>query len=148
MTRNFACLVFFKVDSPLKSVVRRLRQVSLNLGDHTTTNNNSNSSVITTNNDSDSLGKSKRQIGYASGRRDSLKPWVLWVVPLHYISNCLFTGLGSVQTCPLRRSGLSTWKSQFSYDHWSQATLSSVSAWMWDSGSSVAWVLPLTLKVS
>ena len=28
------------------------------------------------------------------------------------------------------RSGLSTWIYQFSYDHLSQATLSSVSAWM------------------
>ena len=45
------------------------------------------------------------------------------------------------------RSGLSTWKYQFSYDHWSQATLSSVSGtWMGDC-SSVAWVLLLTLKV-
>ena len=47
---------------------------------------------------------------------------------------------------PLGRSGLSTWKYQFSYDHWSQATLSSVSTWMGDC-SSVAWVLLLTLKV-
>ena len=30
------------------------------------------------------------------------------------------------------RSCLSTWKYQFSYDHWSQATLSSVSTWMGD----------------
>ena len=44
------------------------------------------------------------------------------------------------------RSGLSTWKHQFSYDHWSQATLSSDSTWMGDC-SSVAWVLLLTLKV-
>ena len=38
------------------------------------------------------------------------------------------------------------WKYQFSYNHWSQATLSSVSTWMGDC-SSVAWVLLLTLKV-
>ena len=44
------------------------------------------------------------------------------------------------------RSGLSTWKYQFSYDHWSQATLSSVSTWMGDC-SSVAWGLLLTHKV-
>ena len=44
------------------------------------------------------------------------------------------------------RSGLSTKKYQFSYDHWSQATLSSVSTWMGNC-SSVAWVLLLTLKV-
>ena len=44
------------------------------------------------------------------------------------------------------RSGLSTWKYQFSYNHWSQATLSSVSTWM-GSCSSVVWVLLLTLKV-
>ena len=31
-----------------------------------------------------------------------------------------------------RRSGLLTWKYQFSYYHWSQATLSSVSTWMGD----------------
>ena len=43
------------------------------------------------------------------------------------------------------RSDLSTWKYQFSYDHWSQATLISVSTWMGDC-SSVAWVLLLTLK--
>ena len=41
---------------------------------------------------------------------------------------------------------LINWKCQFSYDHWSQATLSSVSTWMGDC-SSVAWVLLLTLKV-
>ena len=46
----------------------------------------------------------------------------------------------------LGRSGLSTWKYQFSYDHWSQATLSSVSTWM-GLCLSVAWVLLLTLKV-
>ena len=46
----------------------------------------------------------------------------------------------------LGRSGLSTWKYQFSYDHWSQATSSSVSTWMGHC-SSVAWVLLLTLKV-
>ena len=44
------------------------------------------------------------------------------------------------------RSGLSTWKYQFSYDHWSQATLSSVSTWMGNCASD-AWVLLLTLKV-
>ena len=43
-------------------------------------------------------------------------------------------------------SDLSTWKYQFSYDHWCQATLSSVSTWMGDC-SSVVWVLPLTLNV-
>ena len=47
---------------------------------------------------------------------------------------------------PVGRSGLSTWKYQFSYDHWSKATLSSVSTWMGHC-SSVAWVLLLTLKV-
>ena len=35
-----------------------------------------------------------------------------------------------------RRSHLSTWKYQFSYDHWGQATLRSVCTWMGD-GSSV-----------
>ena len=35
----------------------------------------------------------------------------------------------------------------FSCNHWSQATLSSVSTWMGDSRSSVAWVLLLNLKV-
>ena len=58
---------------------------------------------------------------------------------------------GSVGTasinCKEGCSGLSTWKYQFSYDHWSQATLSSASTWMGDSGSSVAWVLLLTIKV-
>ena len=44
------------------------------------------------------------------------------------------------------RSGLSTWKYQFSYNHWSQTTLSLVSTWMGDC-SSLAWVLLLTLKV-
>ena len=44
-----------------------------------------------------------------------------------------------------RRSGLSTWKYQFSYDHWSQTTLSSVSTWMGNCAS-VAWVLLLTFK--
>ena len=44
------------------------------------------------------------------------------------------------------RSSLSTWKYQFSYDHWSQATLGSVSTSMGDC-SSVAWVLLLTHKV-
>ena len=44
----------------------------------------------------------------------------------------------------LGSSGLSTWKYQFSYDHWSRATLSSVSTtWMGDC-SSVAWMLLLT----
>ena len=47
-------------------------------------------------------------------------------------------GLGS--------SGLSTWKYQFLYDHWGQATLSLVSTWMGDY-SNDAWVLLLTLKV-
>ena len=47
---------------------------------------------------------------------------------------------------PAGRSGLSTWKYQFSYDHWSQATLSLVSTWMGDC-SSVVWVLLLSLKV-
>ena len=47
---------------------------------------------------------------------------------------------------PSGRSGLSTWKYQLSYDHWSQATVSSVSTWMGDC-SSVALVLLLTLKV-
>ena len=42
-------------------------------------------------------------------------------------------------------SGLSTWKYQFSYNHWSQATLSLVSTWMGDC-SSVTWVLLLTLN--
>ena len=46
------------------------------------------------------------------------------------------------------QSGLSTWKYQFSYDHWSEAMLSLVSTWIGDSRSSVAWVLLLTLKVS
>ena len=45
------------------------------------------------------------------------------------------------------RSVLLTWKYQFSYDHWSQAMLGSVSTWMGDSHSSVVWVLLLTLKV-
>ena len=43
------------------------------------------------------------------------------------------------------RSGLSTWKYQFSYDHWSQATLSSVSTWV-GYGSNVARVLLITVK--
>ena len=43
-------------------------------------------------------------------------------------------------------SGLSTWKYQLSYNHWSKATLSSVNTWMGDC-SSVAWVLLVTLKV-
>ena len=46
----------------------------------------------------------------------------------------------------LKSSGLSTWKYVWSYDHWSQATLSLVSTWM-RCYSSVAWVLLLTLKV-
>ena len=33
-------------------------------------------------------------------------------------------------------SGLSTWKYKFSYDHWSQAMLSSVSTWMGDCSKS------------
>ena len=44
------------------------------------------------------------------------------------------------------RSDLLTWKYQFSYDHWSQAMLSSVSTWMGDC-SSVARVLLLTLDL-
>ena len=44
-------------------------------------------------------------------------------------------------TYEIRRSGLLTWKYQFSYGHWSQAILSSVSTWIKDY-SSVAWVLP------
>ena len=36
------------------------------------------------------------------------------------------------------RSGLSTWKYQFSYNHWSQATLSLVSTWMGDCSSVAA----------
>ena len=43
------------------------------------------------------------------------------------------------------RSGLSTWKYQFSYDHWSQATLSLVSTSVGDC-SSVVWVLLITPK--
>ena len=42
------------------------------------------------------------------------------------------------------RSDLSTWKYQFLYDHWSQATLSSVSTCMGDC-SRFVWVLLLTL---
>ena len=41
---------------------------------------------------------------------------------------------------PLWLSGLSTWKCQFSYNHWSQATLSLVSVWMGDY-LIIAWVI-------
>ena len=43
-------------------------------------------------------------------------------------------------------SGLSAWKYQFLYNHWSQAMLFSVSTLMGDSGSSVVWVLLLTFE--
>ena len=54
--------------------------------------------------------------------------------------------MGPINLVCYGSSGLSTWNYQFSYDHWSQATLSLVSTWMGNC-SSVAWVLLLTLKV-
>ena len=44
------------------------------------------------------------------------------------------------------RSGLITWKYQFSYNHWIKQCCGLVSTWMGNC-SSVAWVLLLTLKV-
>ena len=72
---------------------------------------------------------------------------IRWVVVVHifYIPLLLFA-LNLWIDITERRSGLSTWKYQFSYDHWSQAMLCSVSTWMRNC-SSVAWVLKLTLKV-
>ena len=51
-----------------------------------------------------------------------------------------------IKTVKLGRSNLSTWIYQFSYNQWSQAMLRLVSTWMED-GSSVVWVLLLSLKV-
>ena len=50
-----------------------------------------------------------------------------------------------VKNLHIGRSSLSTWKYQFSYNHWSQAMLSSDSTWMGDCWS-VVWLLLLTLK--
>ena len=44
-------------------------------------------------------------------------------------------------------SGLSTWKYQFSCDHWSKAMLNSINTWNGEFDSSAVWVLLLTLKV-
>ena len=63
------------------------------------------------------------------------------------VSNLFNTFVGNshekdwpAQTCGHSRQIISTWKYQFSYDHWSQAMWSSVSTWMADC-SSVAWVV-------
>ena len=81
-----------------------------------------------------SKARSSRESTPTTGLKWVVNIWIL--IKVHTGSICNF----------YRRSGLSTWKYQFSYDHWSQAMLSSVSTWMGDC-SSVAWVLLLTLKV-
>ena len=59
--------------------------------------------------------------------------------------NTTYGYIGIIMNYTSGRSGLSTWKYHFSYDHWSQAMLSSVSSWMGHC-SSVARGLLLTLK--
>ena len=63
----------------------------------------------------------------------------IWLRKLHFEITYFSYDIISVQR-------LSSWKYQFSYNHWSQAKLSLVCTWMGDC-SSVVWVLLLTLKV-
>ena len=79
--------------------------------------------------------------------------WCMWKfvnIPLPLFKSLLTVVAASKhrvqRMLPLWCSDLSTWEYQFSYAYWSQATLSSVSTWMGDSYSSVAWVLLITLK--
>ena len=89
------------------------------------------------------FGKREKQTNKPQADGRHMSPSCTWLyVRIHTRVCSLLDKSGS-----LGRSGLSTWKYQFSYDYWSQATLSLVSAWMRDSRSSVAWVLLLTLKV-
>ena len=76
---------------------------------------------------------------------ERVKMWWLDVRVLYYSYVSCRQNRYFINCSTWGRSGLSTWKYQFSYNHWSQATLSSVSTWMGNC-SSVAWALLLTLK--
>ena len=97
-----------------------------------------------------------RQAGFIRARAIAAGPTTSYVCTYEYVHKHMIIVMNFAKVknqitwlttkYELGRSGLSTWKYQFSYDHWSPATLGSVSTWMGDC-SSVAWVLLLTLKV-